>query len=458
MKQENECISQLINQLKVNDKVDPNEVDKDPLEPKEAMEELAKIGQPAVAPLIKVLKNPSNYSCVYAITVLGQIAAPEAAQPIVDAFTSKDYINSRVTYALKDYYSEAYEALQKIGLPALEPTLAHLKKKREQKDDIGILEAMDILVNIKDERSFIALVDLLNDDSVQKEDIINYLVKYGDSRAVKYLRELVKPSQDENERRGIFEAIRDLETADTQAYRDMIAPYAVKDISKLADPIHKALYDLRQTHESSGEFEGDNADDFNNIVYSYRVHEAIDCMLRAVFEIGSYEGVLPNQLMDEDSKLSKLRGTWWNFKDENDDVLKIIDNRFPEDCQSQVTKSYKGLAMSRYESGPKIADLKNRIQQWLKEQGFSVTIRRGELWGFKGEKGQREGCIVTAGSDYDRPRSWGNLYLGVWGNGWTENTADTFSTTFWDFSEKTIAELIGTKKLQSITINHENQP
>lgn len=449
-------ISQLVKQLKVNDEVDPNEVDDDPPEPKEAMEELAKIGQPAVAPLIKVLKNPSNYSCVYAITVLGQIAAPEAAKPIVDAFTSENYINSRVTYALKDYYSEAYEALHKIGLPALEPALAHLKKKREQKDNIGILEAMDILVNIRDERSFVALVDLLNDDTVQKEDIINDLVKYGDSRAVKYLRELIKPDQDEDERRGIFEAIRDLEPADTQAYRDMIAPYAIKDISKLSEPIHRALYDLRQTHESSGEFEGDNASEFNSIVYSYHLQEAIDSLLWAVFELGSYEGILPSQIIHENSKLSKLRGNWCNFKDKNDEVIKIISNRFPEECQSQVTKSYKGLAVSRYQSGPKIANLKDRIQQWLKEQGFSITTRRGEVWGFKGEKGQRQGCIVTSGSDYDRPRSWGSLYLGVWGNGWTEKEAKSFSTAFWDFSEKTIAELVAPKKVQSITINHEN--
>jgi HEAT repeat protein len=456
MKQGTERISQLIDQLKVNDKIDPNEVDDDPPEPKEAMEELAKIGQPTVAPLIKVLKNPSNYSCVYAITILGRIAAPEAAKPIVEAFTSENYINSRVTYALKDYYSEAYEALRKIGLPALEPTLAHLKKKREQKDHIGILEAMDILVNIQDERSFAALVDLLNDDAVQKEDIINDLVKYGDNRAVKYLRELIKPEQDEDERRGIFEAIRDLEPADTQAYRDMIAPYAIKDISKLSEPIHRALYDLKQTHESIGEFEGDNASEFNSIVYSYRAQEAIDSLLHAVFELGSYEGILPNQIIHEDSKLSKLRVNWCNFKDENDEVIKIISNRFPEECQSQVTKSYKGLAVSRYESGPKIANLKDKIQQWLKEQGFSITTRRGEVWGFKGKKGQRQGCIVTSGSDYDRSRSWGNLYLGVWGNGWTENQANSFSTAFWEFSEKTIAELLCTKKLQSITINHEN--
>lgn len=185
----------------------------------------------------------------------------------------------------------------------------------------------------------------------------------------------------------------------------------------------------------------------------------MDGLLRAVFELGSYEGVLPNQMLYKvGSELSEIRNKWYNFKQENNEIIAIINNHFPEDSQSQVTKSYKSLAISRYDSGPKIIQLKSKIEQWLREQGFSITIRHGELWGFKGEKGQRQGCVVSSGSDWDRPRSWGTVYLGVWGNGWTENDANSFSTAFWDFSEKTIAELVGTKKLQSITINHENQP
>lgn len=201
-------------QLRVNDSIDPNEVDEDPPEPKEAMVELAKIGQPSVAPLIKVLENPSNYSCVYAITVLGEIGASEAAKPILDAFTSKDYINYRVTYRLKDFTSEVNEALHKIGLPALEPTLAFLKKKRDEKDTGGMLEAMGILVGIKNEKSFATLVDLLNEEGMEKEYILADLVEYGDPRAIEHLKRLVNQSQDEEERRDIFEAIRDLAPAE----------------------------------------------------------------------------------------------------------------------------------------------------------------------------------------------------------------------------------------------------
>jgi hypothetical protein len=88
---------------------------------------------------------------------------------------------------------------------------------------------------------------------------------------------------------------------------------------------------------------------------------------------------------------------------------------------------------------------------------MAVTIRRRELWGFKGVKDQ-QCCVVSSGKYWDRPRRWGTVYLGVWGNGWTENEDSSFSTAFWGFSEKTIVELVDTKRLQRITINHENQP
>lgn len=459
MKQDaNDRINQLINQLKVNDKIDPNEVDEDPPEPKQAMEEIAKIGQPAVAPLIKVLKNPSNYSCVYAITVLGQIAAPEAAKPIFDSFTSKDFISNRITYRLKDFSSEVNEALHKIGLPALEPVLTYLKEKREQKDTGGILQVTDVLTGIKDEKSFATLVDLLNEDALEKEYILTDLVQYGDPRAIEPLKKLIKEDQDEEERRGVFEAIHDLAPTEIQMYQELIAPYAVKDTTKLAQPIHEALRELRLSHEYGQEFEGENAKEFNSIVLRYKTQEAIDGLLRATFELGSYEGVLPNQMLYKiGGEIAEIRNKWYDYKQANNEIIEIINNRFPEDCQSQVTKSYKGLAKSRYESGPKIAQLKGSIQQWLRDQSFSVTTHHGEIWGFKGEKGRRQGCVVSSGSDYDRARSWGTVYLGIWGKGWTEDNANSFSTAFWDFSEKTIRELIGTKKLQSLTISPEDQ-
>ncbi len=247
---------------------------------------------------------------------------------------------------------KVYEALHKIGLPALEPTLEFLKEQRTQKDDGGILGAIVILKGIKDEKTFIALIDLLHDDAVEKEYIIPDLVQYGDGRTAEHLRTLVSDNEDESERLDVFEAIRDLAPTETQAYHDMIAPYSVKDLSKLSAPIHRALGNLTLAHKHNLEFEGDNAKEFNSVVFSYRIQEAMADLLRAAFELGSYETILPNHL-NSSGELLEIRTKWYNLKQENVEIIEMINTPFPEDCLSQVTKSYNGLATSRYESGPK---------------------------------------------------------------------------------------------------------
>ncbi len=444
-------INQLIEQLKINDKNDPNEVDVDPKEPNAAMEELVRIGQPAVASLVKVLENPSNYSCVYAITVLGEIAAPEAAQPIIDAFKSDHYINSRVIYRLKDFSSEVYNALSKIGLPALEPTLTFLNEKREQQDSISMVAAMEILERIKDEKSFNTLIDLLSDEVAIKEAVINSLVNYGDKRAIEHLK---KHLADDKEHLNILEAIKELTTV--KEYREIMAPYALKDIRQFETDINRNLWELKRVHEGSAEFKGDNAEDLNSVSVEYNVTEAIDNLLHTVIQLGSYEAAFPNGFFGDFGVLSEIRSKWYDFKQENAETIKIINNQFPEDAISQVTKSYKGLVTYSDESREgKINQFLGKIQQWLKCQGFSVSIYHENLWAYKGAKGSRQGCFVSSGKDYERPRSWGTVNLGVWGNGWNETDANKFSVAFWDFTEQALAELIGARKIQSRIINHD---
>lgn len=88
----------------VNDKITALEYEFVPEEPKEAISELARIGQPAVASLIALLKNTAKYSCLYAIKVLGEIKDPAAAKPILDAFSSQDFIDS---FTLAEEYNQA---------------------------------------------------------------------------------------------------------------------------------------------------------------------------------------------------------------------------------------------------------------------------------------------------------------------------------------------------------------
>jgi hypothetical protein len=62
--------------------------------------------------------------------------------------------------------------------------------------------------------------------------------------------------------------------------------------------------------------------------------------------------------------------------------------------------------------------------------------------------------ITDAQKNYIKSSKLGQ-YLNL-SYGWTETDANQLSVAFWDFAEKNIAELIGTKKFESITINPEN--
>jgi len=152
------------------------------------MDALVKIGEAAVEPLLELLKDTSRYSCLYAIKVLGEIRDPRAVQPIIEAFSSREFIDE-----LGDEYEQPKLALQKIGLPALEPTLAYLQEMKEKDDELGMCTALEILAGIKDEKSFMALVDMLShpNDEVQATAVI-LLGEYGDKRAVEHLKKLLE--------------------------------------------------------------------------------------------------------------------------------------------------------------------------------------------------------------------------------------------------------------------------
>lgn len=442
-------VSELIDRLMVNDKITALEYEFVPEEPKEAISELARIGQPAVASLIALLKNTAKYSCLYAIKVLGEIKDPAAAKPILDAFSSQDFIDS---FTLAEEYNQAVLALHSIGVPALEPTLTFLKEKSEQNDDVGILQAMEILTGIKDEKSFRALVNLLSNDAAEKEEVIHSLEEYGDKRAVEYLKKILT---DDGNREDALEVIR--KWVSIQEYRSIVAPYASKDVERFANNIGKDLNELKWAHESTAKFEGDNADEFNFVTLEYKIQEAVDNILREVLDLGSYEAIYSDTLKNElDDKFCEIRRSRQDFEHEHKEEIEIaIKKCYPEDVKSQLTKSYKGLVLSRYESGPKIEELLNRIREWLKAQGFSTTSHYGNLWTRKGARGFRLGCFVSAGSDYDRPRTWGTVHFGIWGNGWNEKEVEAFSTSFWGFSEGVILELVGKKRFESQTIKDE---
>jgi len=146
-------VERLVNQLKVNDEKEIEHL-RYPEEPKEAMDDLVRVGKQATEPLIRLLKNPEKCSCLYAIKVLGEIRDPRAAEPIVDVLDK--------FYDVFEDWDEPKLALWKIGLPSLKPLLNYFHRKRNAKDQGGLIKVLDILAGIRHQESFSAMISMLS--------------------------------------------------------------------------------------------------------------------------------------------------------------------------------------------------------------------------------------------------------------------------------------------------------
>ena len=136
---------------------------------------LAKIGEPAIEPLIQVLKDGKNDAREYAARALGTIGDERAVEPLIQALEDED----------EDARREAIEALGKIGDErAVEPLIQALKGEDKYIQWIAIV----VLGTIGDERAVEPLIQVLKDG---KNDARKYaaraLGKIGDKRAVEPL-------------------------------------------------------------------------------------------------------------------------------------------------------------------------------------------------------------------------------------------------------------------------------
>jgi len=177
---------------------------------------LVKIGEPAVEPLITVLKNTNSDAFrVKAITMLDKIGDKRAVEPLITVLKVADADTTRTAAAialgkigdkravrplitlLKDKDPEvqklAAEALVKIGSPAVKPLITRLKDK----SDVMRVIVITVLGKIGDNRAVLPLIVAFKDESpsVQKS-AADALVKIG-APAVKPLVALLKDKDPE---------------------------------------------------------------------------------------------------------------------------------------------------------------------------------------------------------------------------------------------------------------------
>lgn len=449
MKVEQKENTKLIDELKINDSKRAIEFDKTPEEPRVALEELVKLAEKAVEPLIELLQDRSKYSCLYAIRILGEIGDIRAVEPILGVLASEEFNNN---FQSTDEHDQPIIALHTIGLPSLEPTLQFLKTEIEKGNEFRISDALEILAGINDEKSFSALVEMLFHDDpryeteVVRETAVELLGKYGDTRAVEHLAKLL---DDEGAREDAAQSIRRL--ISVKEYREIIDPYASKYLNSQREEISAALRDLQYAHEYSYEFEGDDADELNFLAQEFRIGTNMEKLLSSATKIAAFEHLTSEK---DEERLEAI--TWgmdrkrWKLEEKHEEEKTIIDGYIPGPVHKKETKSYKGIAPESFgDDHPRLSILRSSIVDWLKNQGFRVVKKDNHMYARKGSKKAREGCYIHVGKDEDgHRRTWGKVVLMIWGEGWTTEETDSFAESIWQHIHAQIENLVSNKKVQ----------
>lgn len=250
----------ILRELKEKSAVDPLKrahVDKYYGVRRKASEALIEIGEPAVAPLIKALKNANPITREWVIRTLGEIKNRKAIKPLIKTLRKdeKSWIRERAAealakigdkktvkpliQALKDedrgVRGKAAEALGNIGNPtAVEPLIKALE---EDRDDSGHVQACiaKALGKIRDPRAVDPLIKQLNEHNT-----LWWKIKWAEIQEwskTKRTREKIALPMRQHLETGIR---RGVQIRAIQALGEIRDPKAIEPlIKKLGDPLHE---------------------------------------------------------------------------------------------------------------------------------------------------------------------------------------------------------------------------
>lgn len=446
---DDETMDKLIDELKINDAIKAEDYENLPEVPKQAIEELIKIGRDAVEPLMALLKDKTRMSCFYSLKALAEIKDPQAVKPILDVIFSKEYDE---IFQFQEEHDQPILALQKIGLPTLEPTLRYIREHAyKEKLDIeelnAITNAFTVLEGIKHEKSLAMLTDMLSHPYTEvREQAVESLGKYGDRRAVDHLKKLL---EDEEWVDYTLGSIRKL--VPFKDYQKIVDPYAPKYIEEQREKINRSLRELENAHEYPPNFEGDDAEEFKAIARELKLLENVESILSDALALAECEGVISEKEYWQSRKIaSKLWRIRWKLESENEEEKTIIEGYIPGPVLTKETRSYRGLTtVSWTAEHPRLEILRSTILNWLKKQHFRIIRKYSSIYARKGRPKKRKGFYAATAKDLDSSRrTWGIVSHMIWGEGWARDEAETFKSSFLELIDNTVKQLVDKKKYE----------
>lgn len=458
-------IDDLIKELRKNDYKEAQEwhdEEQEPQEPWKAINELVQIGKPSLKPLLALLENTTKYSCFYAVKALAQIGDPIAAKPLIDLFDDEKFIDTFENEADMSY-ELIIAALKEIGRPALPSILGYLKKQKNYGNNNGIIYALWALSEIKDKRSYEALINALSypDDEIQ-DWAIGLLAKYGDKRALKHLAIFLEDPNWKDYIRELKSNLRRLSTPNE--YRKILQEHrlvGLENMESFRERLNISAREMISAYEFEKKFEDHDADLLNALTRESRIREALIRLFEEISELAVDEAVISYKTYEQLQKMvSTLRHQQRRFERKFEEEFGIIywnylpPSRFRrENFVKDEKRSYKALAPESIydEHHPRLERLAENLRRWLRKHNFLLTQRDRTIIARKGRKKSRRGCFIKLGKATSRG-TWGLVDLTLWGGGWTNENKSAFLVPFWQFVEETVEGMVGERKFKIRTV------
>lgn len=439
VRQLEEKISQLTDQLKCNDGYDFEEMQEIPPPPTDPMEALEKIGSPAVEALVNLaLEKPSYYSADYATEILGRIHDPRIPSlllTIMDAFQEVAYTSDSVIFAMKQQGPEALELFLQYAVTA--------RKNKDERRWLGAMEGLEFQLDtrVADE----LLLGLQAFDEIL-EATISLLAEQGDRRAVDSIVTILMEEPD-------FEEAK-------LALRKLLSPSVYRPIFEnlgiLGPERYKTL--ATQLERAAREFkwlcdltiwEGDDAEQLNDLILR-RKQLALYCSLVGdLHEIIADEGFLHEaEPLKEAEK--RFLDSFTNVLRERDDLQTAVNLSVNEDVhlvKEATGYRYPGLARGQVDGTPHLRRLAEQLIKWLRDHGFCVSwqtfaITDHTLFARRGVSNALQACIVGVGTKSSE-RGAGRVVLSIPEGGWTDVDATSFESDFWKTVDALVQVILG---------------
>jgi hypothetical protein len=476
-------IEELVQKLTINDVKDVGEYEEEPDYPQQVMDDLVKMGEPATKELLKLLKNTLKYSSYYAVTVLSEMKSVDsiAIESLLSLLSDEEFLY------FGDGWERAISALQKIGLPALQPVLGYLEEQKKKNNVEGIIFALQILSKIKAEQSFVALADSISypNDEV-KMFAVDYLVDFGDKRASLRLAKLFDDPEWAEDKDNLKHKIRNLSEPDE--YRRIFQEHGFIGLDRMKSfqkELEKLTQEMTSAYGSEKEFEGIDADKLNDIKRELPIKEALELLFDQLVELAVDETIISKKTYRQLENISNgLRKQRTSYRKKYEEELGIIEWHYfyrswkgesersyfyHENFVTEEKRGFKSLTPQETHE-PSLYDrsrfsvvsvFTKTLQDWLQEQDFLITMKGGTIIARRGSKSMRQGCFVDI---KDAPFGWEVeesmrhlrryklVDLTLWGKGWTDDSKSSFLKSFWEFVGDAVLRIVGKKRYNKIIL------